>query len=123
MSKSGRRAYEVFTAQAVCSTIAELQLQKIKEENHAGGSYTENDCPCKRIFSKRNVSVYGALEGKGSRFSYCLFFVLKKSHLLNCKCDTFVNITSPTQLQDGTTYDSNNIIHHICMKSNKKLFR
>ena len=28
-----RRAYEVFTAQAVCSTIAELQLQKIKEEN------------------------------------------------------------------------------------------
>ena len=27
-----RRAYEVFTAQAVCSTIAELQLQKIKEE-------------------------------------------------------------------------------------------
>lgn len=45
MSRSGRRAYEVFTAQAVCSTIAELQLQKIKEENHAGGSYTENDCP------------------------------------------------------------------------------
>lgn len=40
----------------------------------------------------------------------------------NCKCDTFVNITSPTQLQDGTTYDSNNIRHHICMKSNKKLF-
>lgn len=37
-------------------------------------------------------------------------------------CDTFVNITSPTQLQDGTTYDSNNIRHHICMKSNKKLF-
>ena len=36
----------------------------------------------------------------------------KKSHLLNCKCDTFVNITSPTQLQDGTTYDSINIIHH-----------
>lgn len=47
----------------------------------------------------------------------------EKSHLLNCKCDTFVNITSPTQLQDGTTYDSSNIIHHICMKSNKKLFR
>ena len=46
MSRSGRRAYEVFTTQAVCSTIAEIQLQKIKEENHAGGSYTENDCPC-----------------------------------------------------------------------------
>lgn len=44
-----RRAYEVFTAQAVCSTIAELQLQKIKEENHAGGSYTENDCPCFQV--------------------------------------------------------------------------
>ena len=42
---------------------------------------------------------------------------LQKSHPLNCRCDTFVNITSPTQLQDGTTYDSNNIIHHICMKS------
>lgn len=42
--------------------------------------------------------------------------------LLNCKCDTFVYITSPTQLQDGTTYDSNNIIHHICMKSISKLF-
>ena len=41
--------------------------------------------------------------------------------MLNCKCDTFVNITSPTQLQDGTTYDSNSIIHHICMKSNKKV--
>ena len=40
-----------------------------------------------------------------------------KSHLLNCRCDTFANITSPTQLQDGTTYDSTNIIHHICMKS------
>ena len=49
MSRSGRRAYEVFTAQAVCSTIAELQLQKIKEENHAGGSYTENDCPCFQV--------------------------------------------------------------------------
>ena len=44
-----RRAYEVFTAQAICSTIAELQLQKIKEENHAGGSYTENDCPCFQV--------------------------------------------------------------------------
>lgn len=44
-----RGAYEVFTAQAVCSTIAELQLQKIKEENHAGGSYTENDCPCFQV--------------------------------------------------------------------------
>ena len=44
-----RRAYEVFTAQAVCSTIAELQQQKIKEENHAGGSYTENDCPCFQV--------------------------------------------------------------------------
>ena len=43
----------------------------------------------------------------------------KKSHLLNCKCDIFVNITSPTQLQDGTTYDSINIIHHIYMKSTK----
>lgn len=42
---------------------------------------------------------------------------IQKSHLLNCRCDTFVNITSPTQLQDGTTYDSDNIIHHICMKS------
>ena len=41
--------YEVFTAQAICSTIAELQLQKIKEENHAGGSYTENDCPCFQV--------------------------------------------------------------------------
>jgi hypothetical protein len=26
-----------------------------------------------------------------------------------------VNITSPTQLQDGTTHDSNEIIHHIYM--------
>lgn len=49
MSRSGRRAYEVFTAQAVCSTIAEIQIQKIKEENHAGGSYTENDCPCFQV--------------------------------------------------------------------------
>lgn len=44
-------------------------------------------------------------------------FAIQKSHPLNCRCDTFVNITSPTQLQDGTTYDSNNIIHYICMKS------
>lgn len=36
---------------------------------------------------------------------------------LNCRCDTSVNITSPTQLQDGTTYDSTNIIHHIYMWS------
>lgn len=40
---------EVFTAQAVCSTLTGLQLQKIKEENHAGGSYTENDCPCFQV--------------------------------------------------------------------------
>ena len=46
----------------------------------------------------------------------------KKSHLLNCKCDTFVNITSPTQLQDGTTYDSINIIHHNYMKSTKNYY-
>lgn len=32
MSRSGRRAYEVFTAQAVCSTIAELQLQKSRRK-------------------------------------------------------------------------------------------
>ena len=38
--------------------------------------------------------------------SLCIYMTNKKSHLLNCKCDTFVNITSPTQLQDGTTYDS-----------------
>lgn len=44
-----RRAYEVFTEQAVCSTLMELQLQKINEENHAGGSYTENDCPCFQV--------------------------------------------------------------------------
>lgn len=37
----------------------------------------------------------------------------KKSHLLNCKCDTSVNIMSPTQLQDGTTYGSNNIIYEV----------
>ena len=43
----------------------------------------------------------------------------KKSHLLNCKCDMFVNITSLTQLQDGTTYDSINVIHHNYMKSTK----
>ena len=43
--------------------------------------------------------------------------------MLRNGAETYVNITSPTQLQDGTTYDSNNIIHHICMKSNKKLFR
>ena len=47
------------------------------------------------------------------------FYYKTKSHLLNCKCDTFVNITSPTQLQDGTTYDSINIIHHNYMKSTK----
>ena len=46
-------------------------------------------------------------------------WITQKSHLLNCKCDTFVNITSPTQLQDGTTYDSINIIHHNYMKSTK----
>lgn len=40
-----RRVYEIFAAQAVCSTITEIQLQKIKEENHAGGSNAENDCP------------------------------------------------------------------------------
>lgn len=50
-------------------------------------------------------------------------WIVEKSHLLNCRCDTLVYITSPTQLQDGTTYDSSNVIHHICMKSNKKLFR
>lgn len=33
----------------------------------------------------------------------------------------FVNITSPVQLQDGTTYDSLNIIQHIYMKSIVKL--
>ena len=44
-----RRAYEIFAAQAVCSTITEIQLQKIKEENHAGGSNTENDCPCFQV--------------------------------------------------------------------------
>ena len=31
----------------------------------------------------------------------------------------FVNIASPTQLQDGTTYDSINIIYHNYMKSTK----
>lgn len=69
MSRSGRRAYEVFTAQAVCSTIAELQLQIIKEENHAGGSYTENDCPCfqvlkadRRCTEKSHEDVSGAPE-------------------------------------------------------------
>lgn len=36
ISRSGRRVYEVFTTQAVCSNIAEIQIQKIKEENHAG---------------------------------------------------------------------------------------
>ena len=47
-----RRAYEVFTEQAVCSTLMELQLQKINEENHAGGSYTENDCPCFQVIKR-----------------------------------------------------------------------
>ena len=71
MSRSGRRAYEVFTAQAVCSTIAELQLQKIKEENHAGGSYTENDCPCFQVLKadcrcteKSHEDVSGAPESR-----------------------------------------------------------
>lgn len=66
-----RRAYEVFAAQAVCSTIAELQLQKIKEENHAGGSYTENDCPCfqvlkadRRCTEKSHEDVSGAPESR-----------------------------------------------------------
>ena len=66
-----RRAYEVFTAQAVCSTIAELQLQKIKEENHAGGSYTENDCLCfqvlkadRRCTEKSHEDVSGAPESR-----------------------------------------------------------
>ena len=66
-----RRAYEVFTAQAVCSTIAELQLQKIKEENHAGGSYTENDCPCFQVLKadcrcteKSHEDVSGAPESR-----------------------------------------------------------
>ena len=31
----------------------------------------------------------------------------------------FVNITSSTQLQDGTTHDSTSIIYHIYMKSTK----
>lgn len=43
----------------------------------------------------------------------------KKIAPAKLRCDTFVNITSPTQLQDGTTYDSNNIIQYICMKSNE----
>ena len=69
MSRSGRRAYEVFTAQAVCSTIAELQLQKIKEENHAGGSYTENDCPCfqvMKMYLERRKAGQQATHGKMS---------------------------------------------------------
>lgn len=41
----------------------------------------------------------------------------RKIALANCRCDTFFNITSPTQLQDGTTYDPNNIVHYISMKS------
>lgn len=45
-----------------------------------------------------------------------------KSHLSNDKCDIFVNITNPTRLQDGTTYDSDNIIHYICMASTDILF-
>lgn len=62
-------------------------------------------------------------DGKLTGMEAFVFYGKQKSHLLNCKCDTFVNITSPTQLQDGTTYDSNNIIHHICMKSISKLFK
>lgn len=52
----------------------------------------------------------------------CGDILKQKSHLLNCKCDTFVNITSPTQLQDGTTYDSISIMHQIYTKSIKKFF-
>ena len=37
----------------------------------------------------------------------------KKTHLLNCKRDTSVNITSPAQFQDGITYDSNNIGYEV----------
>ena len=69
MSRSGKEKNEVSATQAVCSTIAELQLQKIKEENHAGGSYTENDCPCfqvlkayRRCTEKSHEDVSGAPE-------------------------------------------------------------
>lgn len=43
--------------------------------------------------------------------------VKTKSHLSVDKCDILANITRPTQLQDGTTYDSDTIIHNICMES------
>ena len=69
----------------------------------------------KLLNSKYNIEVCKEVVRKDSLFVY--LYDKQESHLLNCKCDTFVNITSPTQLQDGTTYDSNNIIHHICMKS------
>ena len=79
------------------------ELVKIVQELHQSGFIKEQ-------FNKEIPIIIHELE-------YYDVIANKKSHLLNCKCDMFVNITSPTQLQDGTTYDSNNIIHHICMKS------
>lgn len=41
----------------------------------------------------------------------------KKIAPANMQVRYIVNVTSLMQLPDGTTYDSINIIHHICMKS------
>ena len=69
--------------------------------------------------AKKNIEVCKEVVREGNLFFVPDKKINKKSHLLNCKCDTFVNITSPTQLQDGTTYDSINITHHNYMKSTK----
>lgn len=53
-------------------------------------------------------------EKYNTEFRY-IAVIKQKSHLLNCKYDFFVNITNPTQLQDGTTYDSVNIAKKQCV--------
>ena len=49
MSKSRKEAYELFIAQAVCSTIKNRSRQQ-KEAENAGRSDTEDDCPCSADF-------------------------------------------------------------------------
>ena len=71
----------------------------------------------KLLNSKYNIEVCKEVVRKDSLFVY--LYDKQESHLLNCKCDTFVNITSPTQLQDGTTYDSIDIIYRNYMMSTK----
>lgn len=61
------------------------------------------------------------IEYKGLHYIFYLKNFYKKIAPAKLQVRHIANITSPTQLQDGTTYDSNNIIHNIYMKSIKYL--